>query len=119
MARAPKPAEGQRHADVEAGRTMKPKIKWAGAPLRKRRTSEVKSKSGRPRRHQPSQDYIKTVVRPWIPSALLGITGGHVGPPMTKEDTKEFFLSALRGMTDDLTIAEEAYHFWPRKTVAV
>jgi hypothetical protein len=93
---------------------VKPKIKWAGAPIRKRRASEkVKSTGGRPRRQRQSEDYIKTVVRPWIPSALLGITGGHhvFGSPMTIKETKEHFLSVLRGMTDELTIAEEAYKF--------
>jgi hypothetical protein len=77
---------------------VKPKIKWAGAPpKRKRRAKDkVKSKAGRPRRRQPSEEYIKTVVRPWIPSALLG---------------NQQHLAVLRGSVDDLTIAEEANKF--------
>jgi hypothetical protein len=76
---------------------VKPKTKLAG-----------KLKGGRPRRHQPSEEWLKNV-RPWIPSALEGVTGG--GTPSTPEKTKRLALSLLRGMSDDLTIAEEAFKY--------
>jgi hypothetical protein len=75
---------------------VKPKIKWAGAPPKGKRRAKVKLTGGRPRRRRPSEEWIKTVVRPWIPSALLG---------------DQLHLAALRGSVDDLTIAEEANKF--------
>jgi hypothetical protein len=76
---------------------VKPKIKWAGAPIPKRRVKQkVKSKGGRPRRRRPSEDEIKIMVRPWIPNALRG---------------DPYVLPMLRGRVDNVYIAEEAYRF--------
>jgi len=79
---------------------VKPKIKWAGAPPKRKRRAKVKLTGGRPRRRRPSEEWIKTGVQPWIPSALLG---------------NQLHLAVLRGRVDDLTIAEEAYRFLAAK----
>jgi hypothetical protein len=103
---------------------VKPKTKWAGAPIRKRRASEkIKSKGGRPRRHRPSEGWIKMHVRPWIPKAFdlspradrpITILKGGV-PWALREPTKQEILGMLRGMTDDVYIAEEAYRYLAAK----
>jgi hypothetical protein len=76
------------------------KIPFAGgAPARKRKSvakdKQPKSKGGRPRRRRPSEDWIKTMVRPWVQGALEG-----------KEDQ----LWLLR-QYDPLIVGEEAYTF--------
>jgi len=73
------------------------KLRFAGASIR--RKSKPKSKSpkkiGRPRRKEPSQFWLK-IARSWLPSALAG---------------EPYILPAMRGMIDDLAIAEEANKF--------
>jgi hypothetical protein len=71
-------------------------------------TNRPKSKVGRPRRHRPSENWIKKMVRLWIPLALEGAAPvSNAVPAVTKEEV----LAVLRGRTDDFTIADEAYRF--------
>jgi hypothetical protein len=86
-----------------------PKITYAGAPPRRpKRLAEGKPKlkGGRPRRQRHSGNWVELVVRPWIPAALMG---SAVSPTRYSAPLPVMFI--LRGITDDLTIAEEAYRY--------